>query len=72
MKRRDFLRLTALTPLLTAAPLALAKIENSIDHWRTFELTYEVDLSEQTGDGQLWLPMPQNSAEYQQVLSVSW
>lgn len=72
MKRREFLRLAAMTPLFTAAPGVLAKNEGSTANWRTFELTYEVDLSSQHGTGRLWLPLPQHAGDYQQVLSVSW
>ena len=72
MKRRDFLQLAALAPLYTMAPQALAKVEPSSDTWRTFELTYEVDLTAQLGAGQLWLPLPQHAEDYQKVLSVKW
>ena len=72
MKRRDFLRLAAMTPLFAAAPRALAMAGDSTADWRTFELRYEVDLSWLTGAGRLWLPLPQNAGDYQKVLSVSW
>ena len=70
MKRRDFLRATAMAPLLATAPRALAG--GSPAAWRTFELTYEVDLSQHAGAGRLWLPLPQSAADYQRVLSVDW
>ncbi len=72
MKRRDFLRLAAMAPLLTAAPRALAEAGGKAAGWRTFELTYEVDLSQHKGAGRLWLPLPQNSGDYQRVRAVSW
>jgi transglutaminase-like putative cysteine protease len=71
MKRRDFLRLAASTPLLTAAPRVLAATGGTAADWRTFELTYEVDLSNQKGAGRLWLPLPQHAGDYQRVLSVT-
>lgn len=70
MKRRDFLRAAAMAPLLTAAPRALAMTDGNA--WRTFELTYEVDLSQHAGAGRLWLPLPQSAGDYQRVLSVDW
>jgi hypothetical protein len=41
MKRRDFLRLAAMAPLLTTAtsPRALAGAGGKAADWRTFELT---------------------------------
>lgn len=69
MKRRDFLRLTAAVPLFVAAPSVLAATRDA--RWRTFELTYEVDLSAHTGEGTLWLPLPQDAEDYQQVLAIT-
>ena len=71
MKRRDFLRLAATTPLFAAAPRVLAEAGGNASDWRTFELTYEVDLSQLKGAGHLWLPLPQDAGDYQRVLSVS-
>lgn len=72
MKRRDFLRLTATIPLITATPLALAGIGETASNWRIFELTYQVDLSNQKGAGHLWLPLPQSAGDYQRLLSITW
>lgn len=49
MKRRTFLRLAATTPLLMASSRVLAALENPGSGWRTFVLTYEVDLTAQKG-----------------------
>ena len=72
MKRRDFLRSAAMTPLFAAAPRVLAEVVGNASDWRSFELTYEVDLSNQPGAGQLWLPLPQSAGDYQRVLAVGW
>lgn len=45
MKRREFLRLAATTTLFAAAPRVLAEAGGKPSDWRTYELTYEVDLS---------------------------
>lgn len=72
MTRRDFLCAAAMAPLFTAAPRALALAGGNPTAWRTFELTYEVDLSQHPGAGRLWLPLPQSAGDYQRVLSVDW
>ncbi len=72
MKRREFLQLTAISPLFALAPKALAAISEPASDWRTFELAYEVDLSEQTGQGKIWLPLPSTAGDYQRVLSTHW
>jgi transglutaminase-like putative cysteine protease len=72
MKRREFLRLATMAPLLTMAPRVLANVDELGSGWRTFELTYEVDLSSQKGPGRLWLPLPSDSGDYQRVLSATW
>jgi transglutaminase-like putative cysteine protease len=72
MKRREFLRLAAMTPLLTLAPRVLANTGELGSGWRTFELTYEVDLSAHQGRGKLWLPLPSDAGDYQRVLSATW
>jgi transglutaminase-like putative cysteine protease len=72
MERRDFLRLAAATPLAVATPLALGKNRAAAPGWRTFELTYKVDLSARQGAGRVWLPVPQDLGDYQRVLSLSW
>lgn len=72
MKRRDFLRLAATTPLFTAAPRVFAEAGGKPSSWRTYELTYEVDLAARKGPGNLWLPLPQHAGDYQQLLSVDW
>lgn len=71
MKRRDFLRLAASSSLLASAPRVLANTESHAADWRTFELTYEVDLSAQKGVGRVWLPLPQHAGDYQRVQSLS-
>ncbi|MEO1766942.1 transglutaminase-like domain-containing protein [Thiobacter aerophilum] len=68
MKRRDFLRLTAFLPLYAALPPVAEATHDAA--WRTFELTYDIDLAAHPGAGQLWLPLPQDAGDYQRVLSI--
>ena len=72
MIRREFLSMAAAAPLITLAPHARAVTNDMASRWRTFELTYEVDLSDLKGAGKLWLPLPQHVGDYQRVLSVRW
>jgi len=74
MMRRDFMRLAAATPLLFSMTPAQSARSTSppADKWRTFELTYSVDLTTQQGAGQLWLPLPVDAGDYQRVISVTW
>ncbi len=70
MHRRDFLRLSAIGTLLSYFPRSLATATPSESGWRTFELTYDIDLSAHAGPGKLWLPLPAMAIPYQQVLST--
>lgn len=71
MMRRDFMRLAAATPLLfSMSPARSTSLPT--DGWRTFELTYTIDLAAQKGAGQLWLPLPVDAGDYQRVISVTW
>lgn len=72
MNRRDFLRLAATAPLFSAAPDVLAEAGGAASEWRTYELTYQVDLSALKGPGRLWLPLPQDAGDYQRVQSIRW
>lgn len=71
MKRRDFIRMAAVTPLfLSMIPAHSARLPTA--GWRTFELTYDIDLAAQKGAGRLWLPLPVDAGDYQHVESVTW
>lgn len=72
MKRREFMNMTAMTPLLVLSPRGWAITNDKATDWRTYELTYEVDVSGLKGAGHVWLPLPQHVGDYQQVLSIGW
>ncbi|MBT9569390.1 MAG: transglutaminase domain-containing protein [Thiobacillus sp.] len=72
MKRREFMSMTALTPLLAISPRGWTATNDKVSDWRTYELTYDVDVSDLKGAGHLWLPLPQHVGDYQHVLSVGW
>ncbi|OGS90301.1 MAG: hypothetical protein A2Z95_02745 [Gallionellales bacterium GWA2_60_18] len=72
MKRREFLRLAAAGSLLAAAPRTFAASAQPEQGWRTFDLTYTVDLSAHNAAGRIWLPLPSNAGDYQRVISTHW
>lgn len=72
MKRREFLRLVSITPLAIKTPVVLARSESMARVWRTYELTYDVDLSAHKGAGRVWLPLPQDMGNYQRLMALSW
>jgi transglutaminase-like putative cysteine protease len=75
MKRRDFMRLAAASPLLASAPALQAAPSAptpQADGWRTFELRYEVDIPAPPGAGRVWLPLPSDAGDFQTVHSINW
>ena len=72
MERRAFLNLAATTTCLSLAPRAWAAVPRETPDWRSFELVYEVDVSDLKGAGDVWLPLPQSVGDYQRVRSVAW
>lgn len=72
MKRREFIQLAATTSLLAAMPRAFATGAPAEPGWRTFELTYTVDLSAHSAGGRVWLPLPGSAGDYQRVISTHW
>jgi len=73
MNRRDFIAAASAVALLPAVRAAgAASLLQSRPGWRTFELTYAVDLGAQAAPGRVWLPLPQAAGDFQQVLATSW
>lgn len=72
MQRREFIQLAATTSLLAAMPRAFAAGAQAESGWRTFDLTYTVDLSARNAAGRIWLPLPGNFGDYQRVISTHW
>lgn len=62
MNRRYFLNMG----LASTALLAMPRIAGA-SNWRTFEVTYEVELQNLEGATDLWLPLPQELGNYQRV-----
>jgi transglutaminase-like putative cysteine protease len=63
MNRRHFLNLS----LASTAALSLPAGALASNHWRTFELNYEVELLGLNDAANLWLPLPQALGDFQRV-----
>ena len=75
MKRREFLSLAGAGALTFAAPRTFSQgfaTQDRQANWRTFELTYEVELADSKQPSKLWLPLPQTAGGYQRVISTEW
>lgn len=69
MQRRDFIKRGAVAGAATAlAPPAWA----GLVRWREFEITYKVSLKDPKPPARLWLPVPQDALDYQQVVDLTW
>lgn len=62
MNRRHFLNLG----FTSAATLSLPRTAVA-SHWRTYELSYDVELIGLDGPADLWLPLPQGLGDFQRV-----
>jgi transglutaminase-like putative cysteine protease len=66
MNRRHFLNLSLATSAALALPRSAFAADTAGD-WRTFELSYAVELAEAGEHANLWLPLPQSLGDFQRV-----
>ena len=72
MKRRDFVKLTAASAALPLVASRLSAAEPE-QNWRTFRLTYHINLPAAGAHASLWLPLPQTAADgWQRAGQVAW
>ncbi len=71
MDRRDFLRYSSYAAVASALPGRISAQESPIP-WRTFKITYQVDLPDEGTPAQLWLPVPETQSPYQQAMGGVW
>ncbi len=69
MKRRAFLRTAASAAALTLIPPAARA---TTARRRSFEITYDIDLIADPDPAEVWLPLPQSAAGYQEAFSADW
>lgn len=71
MKRRDFVKFTTAS---TALPLINPSwgAAESAQPWRTFRLSYHIDLPAKGAPAHLWLPLPASASGWQQAGKVEY
>ena len=69
MLRRDFLKTVGATGTFVALGQGAFA---ALPGWRQFEITYRVALQEQKAPARVWMPVPQDAADYQRVIDISW
>lgn len=74
MNRRDFVKLACLSSaLFSLAPGVFAAPAGTPSRWRTFRLTYRVELPQENGAARLWLPLPAaGQTPYQAAMGSVW
>jgi transglutaminase-like putative cysteine protease len=73
MQRRTFLAASAAAPLAGAIPFTVARANPTpaAAKWRSFDMTYTVDIPASSGATRIWLPLP-HDRPYQRLESVTW
>ncbi len=72
MKRRDFVKFSAASSALSCISPRLSAAEPA-RHWRTFRLTYHIDLPAAGTPANLWLPLPETAmGGWQQASEVEY
>jgi transglutaminase-like putative cysteine protease len=70
MERRDFLIATLASA--TAAALPHRVLASEAAPWRTFEITYDVELLAAGEPAHVWLPLPEDLGDYQRAGEIIW
>lgn len=72
MQRRTFLAASAAAPFAGALSFATrAGASPAAGKWRSFDMTYAVEIPASSGPTKIWLPLP-HDAPYQRLESMSW
>ncbi len=72
MRRRTFLAASAVAPFAGALSFATrGHASPAAGRWRSFDLTYAVEIPANSGPTKIWLPLP-HDAPYQRLESMSW
>ena len=71
MQRRDFIKSVAATGIIGTMGRRANTEESG---WRRFEITYRINIKDADADTdvRLWVPVPQDTLDYQRVLDLSW
>jgi transglutaminase-like putative cysteine protease len=68
MQRREFLK----AGIATATVATLSRPAMASAPWRTFELTYDVELLAAGEPAHVWLPLPRDLGDYQRAGEIVW
>jgi transglutaminase-like putative cysteine protease len=73
MQRRLLLAASAAAPFASMLPLQSARATPgaTAGKWRSFDMTYAVEIPASSGATRIWLPLPHDSS-YQRLESVTW
>ncbi len=69
MHRRNFIKSMAAAG---AAASIGRRAHAATTGWRRFEITYHISVSGSGAPVRLWVPVPQDALDYQQVIDLSW
>ncbi len=71
MQRRDFIKFTAAGSTLSCISPRLSAAEPA-QHWRTYRLSYHINLPAKGATAQLWLPLPKTASGWQHASKVEY
>lgn len=71
MQRRDFIKFTAASSTLSCISPRLSATE-AAQLWRTYRLSYHINLPAKGATAQLWLPLPKSASGWQQASKVEY
>lgn len=73
MKRREFIKLACVAPAAAVFVPNVFAQEQGVSRWRTFRLSYRVELPREGSPARLWLPLPGDAGTaYQMALGSAW
>ncbi len=73
MKRRDFIKFVGSSSLILPITQSFASQRNELSEWKSYRLTYQVDLPAIGKNARLWLPLPDtNDTHYQFTQGSLW
>ena len=73
MKRRDFIKFAGASSLIFPITQSIASQRHELSDWKSYRLTYQIDLPITGKNARLWLPLPDtNDTHYQFTQGSLW
>jgi transglutaminase-like putative cysteine protease len=69
MQRRDFIKSMAAAGAIAAVG---RRAHAAPKGWREFEITFRISIKDPAAPVRLWVPVPQDALDYQQVVDIGW